>query len=186
MWTISSAVRLHHHRFSICERHVLATAGDRGDSIELAKDCFARLVRACFGISAISNHKLEHGRQLVILGIQIELDGSGATFWPSPDKVEKWSDTICKALMEDVIRLSFSCTLRSATIFSCIDKALCSGEASKLSGKLQWGSQAAFGGFGRAMLRPILDQQKARSSRLTRELRLALDWWSEFLQLEQR
>ena len=41
-------------------------------------------------------------------------------------------------------------------------------------------------GFGRAMIRPILDQQYARSSQLSAELRLALLWWSDILQLDHR
>ena len=65
-------------------------------------------------------------------------------------------------------------------------QALTGGDASKLSGKLQWASQSAFKGFGRAMLRPLIDHQKAKSPALSVELRLALLWWVELLQLELR
>ena len=77
----------------------LCCAGDRAESIEIAKEVFARLVRACLGSSAISSRKLEHGSTLVILGIEIQLDAEGATFRPSPGKLESWADTIYRALL---------------------------------------------------------------------------------------
>ena len=80
----------------------LHATGDRAECVEVAKDCFARWVRACLGQSAISSRKLEHGRELVILGIQLSVDSEGVNFWPAPDKVSKWSDMICKAILEGV------------------------------------------------------------------------------------
>ncbi len=75
---------------------------DRAASAEVAKDTFARLVRACLGESAISPGKLSHGNPLTILGVDIELSMHGATFWPSQDKVEKWLAQILEALDKQV------------------------------------------------------------------------------------
>ena len=75
---------------------------DRDLYIEHAKLCFARLVRACLGQSAIASKKLEHGHCLVILGVEIRLSTHGATFWPSPEKVGKWCAEIKAALVTNV------------------------------------------------------------------------------------
>lgn len=78
-----------------------------------------------------------------------------------------------------------------------------SGEASKLSGGLQWACQMAFRRLGRAMLRPIIDQIKCallhfrsrvvctrslalyvfrtRTGEVGKDLRLALVWWKKVL-----
>ena len=134
-------------------------------------------MRACLGQSAISSRKLEHGRELVILGIQICVDSEGVNFWPAPDKVSKWSDMICKAMLEGVCRY-MTALLRSLTQLHYT----LHGRRSRV----QWASQSAFKGFGRAMLRPLIDHQKAKSPALSVELRLALLWWVELLQLELR
>ena len=55
-----------------------------------------------------------------------------------------------------------------------------------MAGKLQWASQSAFKGLGRAMLRPIIDQKKARSSAMGPELQAALDWWLQLLRRDVR
>ena len=93
---------------------ILYATGDRAECVEVAKECFARLVRACLGQSAISSRKLEHGRELVILGIQMSVDSEGVNFRPAPDKVSKWSDMICKAMLEGVCRC-IATLLRSLT-----------------------------------------------------------------------
>ena len=45
-------------------------AGERRDTAKHAMEVFARLVRALLGKSAIASRKLEHGKKLVILGVQ--------------------------------------------------------------------------------------------------------------------
>ena len=60
---------------------------------------------------------------------------------------------------------------------------LCGGEAGKLAGALQWAAQHTFRRLGRAMIRPLIRQEKKRSSLLDDELTLALQWWLEVLQL---
>ena len=44
---------------------------DRDLSVEHAKLCFARLVRACLGQSTMASKKFDHGHCLVILGVEI-------------------------------------------------------------------------------------------------------------------
>ena len=104
---------------STCQEDIpLHDTGDRAEFVEIAKQCFARLVRACLGQSAISNRKLEHGRELIVLGIQMCLDSDGVSFWPAPAKVDKWVDMICKSMLEgvcsciaDTLHSSVSCTV---------------------------------------------------------------------------
>ena len=48
--------------------------------IQIAKECFARLVRACLGESSISDRKLEHGNPLTVLGIDMRLVVHGVAF----------------------------------------------------------------------------------------------------------
>lgn len=55
------------------------------------------------------------------------------------------------------------------------------GEASKLSGALQWSTQFIFRRLGRALIVPIFKQIRSRSSRIGAELDLALRWWHEVL-----
>ena len=126
---------------------------------------FARLVRLCLGPSAVANRKLECGNPLVVLGVECSLCSKGATFWPSADKVRKWIATIVRFLA---------------------DMRMTGGEASKLSGQLQWATQSTFSKLGRALLRPIIEHIRARSSAVSPQLALALRWWLEVLELDLR
>ncbi len=92
---------------------------------------FGRLVKCLLGPDAVLEMKLEFGNPLVILGICIMLDSEGATFQPTRDKIDKWLAKIVHYLETE---------------------KMYSGEASKLSGALQWGSQHIFKKMGRAML----------------------------------
>ena len=105
--------------------------------------------------------------------------------WPSQEKLSKWLARIHSALETNT---------------------LCGGEASKLSGQLQWCSQKVFRRAGRAMVRPIIEyglfvqipgyyrslarysarQVRARSSAVNDRLRTALKWWQQTLQLNLR
>ena len=136
---------------------------DLEPNAEGAMQAFAKLVRLCLGSGAIANRKLECRSPLVVLGVECSLDSRGATFWPSPDKVEKWSATIVQFLS---------------------DMRMTGGEASKLAGQLQWAAQSTFNRLGRALLRPIIDHIKARSSIISPQLATALRWWLEVLSLE--
>ena len=125
-------------------------------------NCFARLVRLLLGSSAISAKKLAFGVPLVILGLVVIPSPEGILLYPSPDKVAKWSLQISTALAE---------------------RHLCAGLASKLSGALQWATSHMFLRLGRAMLRPLYMQSKAKHSRMSPALHDALVWWQEVLDL---
>ena len=128
---------------------------------------FARLVRLCLGPTSVSARKLAHGNPLTILGIDLCIKHDGVVFWPAEEKVANWIMRIRDAMA---------------------DMTMSSGEASKLSGALQWASQAAFRRVGRAMLRPLIDHIHSRLPVFGRssELMLALKWWSEVLCLKIR
>ena len=120
-----------------------------------------RLVRACLGHSSIAERKLESGNPLVVLGIKISLDTQGATFAPSKDKCQKWIARMRGALAHG---------------------RLYHGEASKLAGALQWATQRIFRRMGRAVLRSIMAHAHGRSSAITAQLELSLNWWCEVLE----
>ena len=83
-------------------------------------------------------------------------------WWPSPDKVRKWS----------------------AKLNSAVDSgSLCPGEASKLAGALNWSARHMFRRLGRALSRPLYAQARAFHSRVGKPLELSLRWWREVLQL---
>mgnify|MGYP006974868507 FL=1 len=109
--------------------------------MEHGLQCFAELVRLLLGVDAIAEEKTECDAGLCVLGVDTELSRSGLTFRPSADKRQKWVALIDAALSED---------------------KLCPGIASKLAGKLNWGGAYLFHRIGRAMLRPIYDQQARR------------------------
>ena len=136
---------------------------DREVNAESAMQIFARLVRVCLGGDAIADRKLESGNPLVVLGIECAHDHRGVTFWPAPEKVIQWKATIERFL---------------AT------KHMTTGEASKLSGQLQWAAQSAFRKLGRAMLRAIYDQVYTRAGKVSYELELSLRWWHEVLDMD--
>ena len=136
---------------------------DREVNAESAMLIFARLVRVCLGGDAIANRKLKYGSPLVVLGIECAHDHIGATFWPAQEKVVQWRATIERFLAS---------------------MHMTGGEASKLSGQLQWASQSAFRKLGRAMLRAIYDQIPTRSGAVSCELKLSLRWWHEVLDMD--
>lgn len=70
----------------------------------------------------------------------------------------------------------------SAIEAALADNRLAPGAASKLAGRLSWGSSHLFRRLGRAMLRPIFDQQTRRDGLMSQELQRALRWWLEVLQ----
>ena len=128
-----------------------------------AMNSFARLVRILLGPDAVAPHKLVCGMPLEILGLGVAIDSSGISYWPSRDKVEKWSTTISSVLAAGRMR---------------------QGEASKLAGALSWAGQHAFNRLDRAMLVPLFRHKHRRSCKLSTELCLCLQWWLEVLQVE--
>ena len=141
-----------------------------------------RLVKALLGDSAVAKEKLEEGKQLVILGVEATVSREGLKCIPDKKKRKKWIARILRILEEG--RLN-------------------AGEASKLSGALQWATQQQFRRLGRAMIRPIFRhasktksdlmhdmnmtrtrQIRRKSGEVDRELELALQWWLQVLELE--
>ena len=113
----------------------------------------------------MSERKLESGNPLIVLGVEVLTDARGVTMWPAQEKVDKWTANIEAILKEGI---------------------LVGGAASKLCGQLQWGAQSAFRRLGRAMIRPIIAQTRSSSAVVGPELRAALTWWHEVLQLQIR
>ena len=100
----------------------------RPSVLQHAMLCFARLVRALLGRTAVADDKLDHGLALCVLGVDITLSGKGYAFRPAAGKVPKWKDLLVEAR-----------------------RSLKPGDASKLAGKLAWGGNLLFRRLGRAM-----------------------------------
>jgi hypothetical protein len=128
-----------------------------------ASECFVRLVRVLLGRSAVADNKVDFGYELTILGVSIAMHEKGFTYKPSPDKVKKWIEMIKDAIARE---------------------CLMPGQAMKLAGKLSWGATKLFKQYGRAMLRPIFDQQSKHSGTMDMELKRALLWWIGVLSRE--
>ena len=143
-----------------CSVHVML---HRVETMQHAKECLARFIRLLLGKSAVADGKLEHGLQLVILGIELTVGEHGFRCRPSPDKIKKWLGTIDESL-------------------SCC--RMTPGAASKLAGQLNWASSRMFNRLGRAMLRPIFDQQRRYAGEVDNELCRALQWWRDVLALD--
>ena len=135
---------------------------ERQGSAKIATETFVRLVKACLGNSSVAQRKVEWGNPLTVLGVRVSLTSSGAQFVPDDVKVAKWLARINKALSE---------------------KKLTCGEASKLSGALQWASQYIFKRLGRAMLRPLIEHTYGRGFWRVR-LEHCLEWWKQVLELK--
>ena len=101
-------------------------------------NCFARLVRALRGDSAMADEKLGFGPSLEVLGVQICLSELGYKAVPSRKTARK-----CLKVILEALRIN----------------ALPSEAAAKLAGRLNWAGSYMFHRLGRAMLRPIFDQK---------------------------
>ena len=109
--------------------------------LEHAVGCLARLLRLLLGKGALAEQKLEWGAGLCVLGVELILGQQGYSCRPAPGKVRRWLRDIRTAL--DSLELK-------------------PGLASKMAGRLQWTCQHMFQRVGRAMIRPIYDQQYSR------------------------
>ena len=96
-----------------------------------------------------------------MIQVDIILSEKGYKCVPSKVKVKKWQSAINAAQAE---------------------QRLLPGCASKLAGKLSWGTSKLFRRLGRAMLRPIFDQKTRRDGEVSPELSRALEWWDEVLE----
>ena len=136
---------------------------DHPECVQHAMECFARIVRALLGVSAIADKKLEYGCPLVVLGLNFESNVERVRVWPTQDKLDKWSGRIRDALDTGFLK---------------------PGMASKLAGALNWASQHVFHRLGRAMLRPLYRHQTCKGGRVGQHLRLCLEWWLEVMNLD--
>ena len=152
----------------------------RRAAMEHSMQIFARLVRVLLGESAICDHKLEFGSELVILGIkvcvasprsslggvaplaQVAPGAMGVNFTVCPIKADKWRNDIIAAIEQ---------------------KQLDSGGAQKLAGRLSWSTQFLFHKLGRGMIKPIFAQKVSTTGSVGPRLMEALIWWRDALQL---
>jgi len=136
-------------------------APERHETMEHALQCLARLIRAVLGPTAVADKKLACGKKLDVLGVDIKMSRRGYKCRPKKSKSEKWVKVIKQSLAK---------------------RRLVPGAASKMAGRLSWGSSRLFRKLGRAMLRPIFDQKSKRDGRMSSELERSLCWWKEVLQ----
>ena len=137
-------------------------AAERPEVAEHAMLCFARVVRAVLGKTAIAADKLLFGPPLEVLGVVIKLSHDRFTMSPCEKKLKK-SLVMMKAALAEGGVLKPAC-------------------ASKLAGRLQWSCRYLFYRLGRAMLQPIFAQSHGRHQSVGTELRLALGWWCKVLE----
>ena len=140
-------------------------AVDRRGDTEHALWCFGRLVRAVLGADSLAANKMEFGHPLQVLGLHFEADKDGVSVRVTDEKAQKWLHDVENALKT---------------------KQLGSGQAAKLAGRLSFAAQHTFRKLGRAMLRPLFQQEHAplKGGRLGSSLRLALSWWKQVLALK--
>lgn len=140
---------------------------ERPGTMKHATECMARLFRALLGVASVAIKKMEWGAKLIILGIVVEPCAVGVKCVPSPDKVRKWVHDMKTALASGV---------------------LTPADATRFVGRLQWAASAMFRKFGRAMIRPIIDQTRRLDGRIDHgnntELRRAILWWIGIFELE--
>ena len=139
-------------------------AAERPGTVEVAMQSFAKLVEILLGPGAVAPTKVEHGSTLCILGVDVRPRARGFSVAPSRDKIKEWLATINGFLRPG--------------------GKMMPGDAEKMAGRLAWGSSYAFRQYGRAMLRPIYDQQTKRCGKIDFELRSALEWWRIMLSKE--
>ena len=110
---------------------------------EHCKLCFARCVRAMLGEGAIEPQKLQHGKTLTILGIDVRLGKKTVKMWPTKQKVQQWT-----------------AELRSHDATG----EMTPGAASKMAGRLNFAVQHCFKKVGRAMVRPFYAKQYSKGT----------------------
>ena len=106
-----------------------------------AMHCFARMVRAVLGTTAIAAEKLVCGMDLTVLGVELTFTVEGYVLRPAREKA-----AACIAMMRAALD----------------GNVLQPGCAQKLAGRLCWSTQFLFHKLGRAMLRPIFAQKWSR------------------------
>ncbi len=149
--------------------------------MEHALGCVVRLIRLLLGTDAVADAKTAFGPSLGVLGVQIESSMRGFKYWPSPDKAQTPFKYVSEHLMGMACFPPFLKVVKWLWVIECAlaTGRLVPGAASKLAGKLAWGSSQLFRRIGRAMLRPLFDQKSRRDGRVGQDLRRALLWWQQ-------
>ena len=113
-------------------------------------------------MKSIADGKNSCSNPLPLLGLTVSVSQGEMAVWPDTGKTEKWLSGIDGALESG---------------------RLCCHDAAKLAGRLSLTAQNAFFRLGRAMLRPIFQQQYKPLSqgRARPALRMALRWWRQAL-----
>ena len=132
-----------------------------------AMDCFARLVRAILGQTAIAAKKLEVGKELVVLGIKVAPVSQGIKMSLEKSKSESW--------VEELQPYKYI--------------GMPAGVAAQFAGRFNFASGPTFRRMGRAMVRPFYAQQykpfrHAGKFVNSPQLKLAIQWWEAVLQYD--
>jgi hypothetical protein len=129
---------------------------------EHAMQCFERVVVALMGAGTFAQEKMVCSNPIDLLGLTVSIAHGKVTVCPNEEKQLKW--------LRDV-----SVALDTST--------LCATKAEKLAGRLSFAAQNAFHRLGRAMLRPIYQQQHKplRKGALRPLLEMSLAWWQRVL-----
>ena len=98
-------------------------APERTQTMRHSLQCLARLIRVLLGPTAVAEKKLAYGTKLDILGVDIKMSKRGYKCKPKRSKARAWIATLENALS--------------------LGKLL-PGDASKLAGRLSWGSAYMF------------------------------------------
>ena len=127
-----------------------------------ALHCFHRMVIALLGDGAIMPEKMCCSNPLNLLGLTIAIYNGEVTVCPNEAKREKWLRQVIEALNTGRLRRR---------------------GAEKLAGRLGFTAQNAFRRLGRAMLRPLYQQQyfPLRNGAMHPLLVLGLKWWQHVL-----
>jgi len=120
-------------------------------------DLFKRVVTDLLGWD-LDPDKADVGSCVVVLGVEITLDGEDSFWRLSPMKRQRWIDDLKTVLADD---------------------KLTPGHASKLCGRLAFLNSCVFNKTLRALLRPLVWRQSCvrRVVTLTPRLRFALKWF---------
>ena len=131
---------------------------ERGRTATSGKEAFQRLMRL-LGWELDPGKSTNMCTQVTSLGCSLTITKDDVRWALTPAKRDRWKEV--RALQTN---------------------QLSSTEASKLHGRLNFGSQRVFGRVGRAALRPICFRQTQHSTlQLGEHLRSALIWWARFL-----
>ena len=71
--------------------------------MEHATLCMARLIRAMFGVTAVADRKLECGLNLIVLGVDLNMNSAGYMCRPAADKAQKTGQAHTRSFAHEVL-----------------------------------------------------------------------------------